>query len=495
MKHLSIHHAACSLAVAALLHSAPWGRSQEAAPAPTTPPATAKADAGKAQENPAPAAKITLNFRNAPVDAVLDHLSKAAGFVIIKDAPVSGTVDVWSHQPLTADEAVELLDTVLARQELAAIRTKRMLRIVARDDAIREDLPVAHGADPEDMPRSDAMATQIIPVKHADAAKMVENLKPLLAENAELSANTSSNSLILTDTRKNIRRMAMIVKALDTSISNITEVRVFPLEHAEAEDIASVINEVFEEPDSQSRSSSGPMEFFRRMRRGGGPGGRGGGGETSQNATSEAKTATTKVTAVGDEGSNCVVVSAASDIMTQITALIKQIDIPTQDDAVVEVYALKYADAEDVVEVLESIYSENSNTNENVPGNRRSGMFRGPGGGGPGGMMGGNAGNNDRSLGEADVAIVADTRTNSVVASASPTTMTAISKVIAKLDETPKNVTQIYIYHIENADLENLQEILEGMFEDIEDTGTTTSLAPGGGQAGGTGTGTGTRRN
>ncbi len=516
MKTLSPRQAAGSLALAALLHTAPWGWCQDA-PAPVAEPKAAETPAvaaevqpspapavapavaaeGQPSQSPAPADKIILNFRNAPVDAVLDHLSQAAGFVIVKDVPVSGTVDVWSHQPLTADEAVELLNTVLARQNLAAVRSDRVLRIVSKSSALTADLPVATGADPTAITRSDAMATQIIPIKHADAAKMVENLKPLLGEGSQLSANASSNSLILTDTRTNIRRMVLIVQALDTSISSITDIQVFPLEYAEAEDLATVVNKVFAKPDqTQSSNRNSPMQFFARMRRGG-PGG-GAPGEQEETESSEAKQATATVTAVGDERSNCLVVSASADVMPQIASLVKQVDVPTQDDAVVDVFSLRYADAEDVTEILQDIYASSSSTStQNIPGQRQFGMF----GGGPPGMPGMSSGrggtsqqsssSSSRSLGEAEVVAVADTRTNSVVVSASPTTLAAVTKVIEKLDATPKNVTQVYIYHIENADLENLQEILEGMFDDIEDTGTTTTLAPTGGARSNTSSGTG----
>lgn len=442
---------------------------------------------------PVPAGKILFNFRSAPVDAVLDHLSQAAGFIIVKDVPVSGSVDVWSHQPLDPDEAVELLNTVLARQGLAAVRTERVLRIVSRSAALAADLPVAAGADPEKINRSDSMATQIIPVKYADAAKLVENLRPLLGEGSQLSANASSNSLILTDTRTNIRRMVLIVKALDTSISNITEIRVFPLEHAKATDLAEVVNKVFAKPDqNQSTNRGGPMEFIARMRRGG-PGGMPGGGEQTEGGTSEAKLATASVTAVGDERSNSLVVSASDELMPQVAALVKQVDVPTEDAAVVEVYFLRYADAADVAEILQKVYTTSTtSSNQNASTQRQFGMF-----GGrmmPGGSQQQQQTSASRSLGEAEVKVVADTRTNALIVSASPTTLASVGKVIGKLDETPKNVNQIYIYRIENADLENLKTILQGLFDDIESTGTTTTLAPTGGTRTGTTTGTGTGR-
>lgn len=440
---------------------------------------------------PVPAGKILLNFRNAPVDAVLDHLSQAAGFIIVKDVPVSGSVDVWSHQPLDPGEAVELLNTVLARQGLAAVRTERVLRIVSRSAALAADLPVTAGADPATMDRSDSMATQIIPVKHADAAKLVDNLRPLLGEGSQLSANTSSNSLILTDTRTNIRRMAQIVRALDTSISAITEIRVFPLEHAKATELAEVVNKVFAKPDqNQNAARSNPMEFIARMRRGG-PGGMPG-GDQADGGPSEAKLATASVNAVGDERSNSLVVSASDELMPQIATLIRQVDVPTEDSAVVEVFPLRYADAAEVAEILQKVYASSASAAQTAPVQRQFGRF------GPMPQQQ-QAATATRSLGEAEMNVVADARTNSLVVSASPTTLASVAQVVAKLDETPKNVNQIYIYRIENADLDNLKTILQGLFDDIQSTGTTTTLAPTGGVRTGagttrTGTATGTTR-
>src|SRR5262245_3719394 len=37
---------------------------------------------------------LNLNFRNAPIDLVLEHLSKAAGFIIQMDSSVHGSVSV-----------------------------------------------------------------------------------------------------------------------------------------------------------------------------------------------------------------------------------------------------------------------------------------------------------------------------------------------------------------------------------------------------------------
>src|SRR5437867_1162686 len=70
---------------------------------------------------------LRLNFRGAPLNLVLDYLSDAAGFVINKEADVRGTVDVWSKEPLSKDEAVDLLNSVLKKNGCAVTRNGRIL--------------------------------------------------------------------------------------------------------------------------------------------------------------------------------------------------------------------------------------------------------------------------------------------------------------------------------------------------------------------------------
>jgi hypothetical protein len=108
------------------------------------------------------------------------------------------------------------------------------------------------------------MITQIIPVRYTDAAQLIENLQPLIPSYATLSANESSNAILLTDTQKNIRRMTEIIRALDTSISSISSVRVFPLQFADAKELATIVESIFKtEESTQGRNASRfPMPPF-----------------------------------------------------------------------------------------------------------------------------------------------------------------------------------------------------------------------------------------
>ena len=117
-------------------------------PATTSPPTTnqptvepqAPAVQSPATNAPAPAISseygadgLRVNFHGAPLNLVLDYLSDAAGFIINKQTDVKGTVEVWSKQPVTKDEAVELLNSVLKKNGYGMTRSGRILTIVAME--------------------------------------------------------------------------------------------------------------------------------------------------------------------------------------------------------------------------------------------------------------------------------------------------------------------------------------------------------------------------
>ena len=118
--------------------------------------------------------KISLNFKDASLDTVLDYLSQAIGFVIIKEGQVDGRVTVVSKQPVTPEEAVTILNAALRANGFAAIRSGRELRIIARDKAKKSNVPVHFGADPKEIDNTDEIITQVIPIQNVDAMKLRE---------------------------------------------------------------------------------------------------------------------------------------------------------------------------------------------------------------------------------------------------------------------------------------------------------------------------------
>jgi general secretion pathway protein D len=406
---------------------------------------------------------------------VLNYLSEAAGFIIVQEREVTGTISITSHQPITHDEAVDLLNSVLVERGYTALRHGRILKIVSRSAARTMDLPVRSGSDPETIPRRDELVTQIIPVRYADAGKLIENIRPLLNEDVTLSANESSNAMVITDTLTNIRRIAEIIRALDTSIANISLIRVFPLEYAGAREVADVIREVFAPADGAARAGAQGLQRMMeaRFRMGGGrPGGDTGTG------TSEARQAASRVVAVADDFTNSLVVSAPDELMPTIEQIVQQLDSNIADITEVRVFRLEHSDATELADLVNQLYYDLNTTGQTQAR------------GGAAAMRGRQGAATDqrsqRSLLQSRVIAVGDPRTNSLIVSAARETMMTIAEMVGRLDASSDKRQQVFMVPLEHADVENVAEVLRGMFE----TGTTT----GRGTARATTTGAGANR-
>jgi type II secretory pathway component GspD/PulD (secretin) len=416
---------------------------------------------------------LRLNFRGVPLDMVLNYLSEAAGFIIVLDTDVRGRVDVWSNQPVTKDEAVSLLNSVLKKNGYAAVRNDRTLTIVPGDSIKTRDIPVKKGNEPNEIPKNDEIVTQILPVRYINATQLTKDLTPLLPMSATMTANESGNSLVITDTQASIRRMAEIVKALDTSISSVSQIRVYPLKFADAKTVATVIKDLFQQQDSGQRSGQGlAAQFFQRMRGGGGGGGGpfGGGGDMGGGGGggSGGRVPTPKVLATSDDRSNSLVVSAPDDMISTIDELVKAIDTNVEDVTEVRVFKLKFADPTEMADLLAGLFPDDT---RNDTGNRGSVRFGGGmfGGGAFGGGRGqGNAAagqQSDRMKKMGKVIAVPDQRTASVVVSASRDLMTQIEQMITQLDSNPAKKQRVFVYSLENADVQEVAQMLRDMFD------------------------------
>jgi type II secretory pathway component GspD/PulD (secretin) len=410
---------------------------------------------------------LRLNFRGAPLSLVLDYLSDAAGFIINKETDVRGTVEVWSKEPLTKDEAVEVLNSVLKKNGCAVIRNGRILTIVAQDTAKTRDLPVDVGNNPEEVERGDEVVTQIIPVKYASVSQLVPNLELLLPTTATLSANESANSLILVATKTDIKRMLKIVTALDTSIASVSSIRVIPLKYADAKETATLISTLFTpQGGSQSGSTSSRGSFF-SMLGGGGPfgdrGGRGGdssrrGGSSSSGGGAAAK----NVVAVGDDRSNSLVISAPADLLATIESMVQEIDQEVTDVTELRVFRLVNADPTETADQLAVLFPDPTTSTSGNQGPMPPFFFRGSSSSRRGGATGSTDSDRAKKMGR--VLAVPDPRTSSIIVTASKTLMPQIADMIAELDSDRGRKEVVGFYDLQNADPQDVQSALQDLF-------------------------------
>ena len=412
-----------------------------------------------------PTGDLRLNFRGVPLEMVLNYLSEAAGYIIVLETEVKGKVDVWSNQPVSQEEALTLLNSVLNKNGYAALRNGRTLTIVSKESARRREIPVKTGNDPVNIPKSDEMVTQIIPIRYINAAQLTENLKPLIPTEANLTANEAGNALILTDTQASVRHMAEIIRALDNSATGANSIRVFALQYADAKEIASVLKDLFPSTDTSRNNNNGGRGGgggFPGFPGGFGGGGGGGGGGATPTAT---RTSAAKVIAVADEHSNSVVVNAPEDVMPSIEDIIRNVDTNVQDVTELRVFRLRYADPSEMASVLASLFPDDTKTTDNSRGQVRFGG--GPFGGfNPGAAAGADTSSTAKK--KTRVLAVADARTSSVIVSAARGLMAQIEQMIQQLDNNPARKQKVFVYDLQNADPVQVQDVLRNLFENTQ---------------------------
>ena len=347
---------------------------QNVAPAPG--PAPVKAAAPDTSVRPTaarPAPKpgeLRFNFRGAPLETVLNYMSDAAGFIIVLETPVRGTVDMWSSQPVTREEAVQLLNQALNKNGYSASVQGRSLIVSSKDEAKKKNIPIRTGNDPQEIPMNAELVMQIIPLRRIDATQAARDLATLIPGSATLTANQDSNSLVVTDTNINVRHIVEIVSALDTSADTVSTMKVFQLKNADPVEMAQLITNIFSSPSQgqgANASRGGATGGFPGFPGFGGRGGSTGGGSRTGGASGRtggggaaSTSRSTPVVAIADARTYSVIVTASKDAMPEIGEIIAQLDASTARKQKVFVYTMENANVKHVETVLKNLFQSSN---------------------------------------------------------------------------------------------------------------------------------------
>jgi general secretion pathway protein D len=368
------------LGIAALTTSL-WA--QDAAPAVVnqpTPPTPAARGAGT----------LRFNFRGAPLETVLNYLSEAAGYIIVLETPVRGTVDAYSAQPVTREEALQLVNGALNKNGYTSIVSGRTITISSKDDAKKKNLPIRTGNDPEEIPMTAEMFIQIIPLRHLDSATAARDLATLLPGSSTITANADSNSLLVTDTNINLKQVVSLVNALDTSSDTVSTMKIFKLQNADPYEMATLLTNLYAPATSQAGRGGLPGQFGR----GGFPGGFGGfpgfgaagfgggntgggntggrdrgtGGGSTRGGTGRGgntSVRTVPVVAVADPRTFSVIVTAAKEQMPDIAEMVTQLDASSARKQQAFIYTMENANVKQVETILKSLFQTTRSTTTN----------------------------------------------------------------------------------------------------------------------------------
>lgn len=345
-----------------------------------------------------------LNWDAAPVDIVFQTYGEQVGKTILKDPSVpNATITLKSRegQKLSKEEYLEAIEVVL---EMNGIHLEpygeKFIRAVPRGKARKEGIPLY--MDITDVPE-DAKDGRVISVMISfksiatdEAQKALENFK---SDTGMLNVFERTNSILVTDTWQNIKRMDEIARAMDISSPVLEQVFVYQVENASANDIKTALEQIVQESQKEQekngkavQNSSGANSGMINRPLGGtrllGP---------NRNQPEQPKPLESTVTSMSDadrgmirgkvliladERSNKLVIITSKSNYDFFEKVIKQLDVETTPDTVVKVYRLKYAEAEEVADMINDLIGNapssksNSKSNQNAAARGQGGTTR-----------------------------------------------------------------------------------------------------------------------
>ena len=147
---------------------------------------------------------LSMDFQNANIKNIFRIIAEVSGFNIVLSPDVSGTVNIRLID-VPWNQAFEL---IMENNGLGRLCEGNIIRIVPNSTLLA--LQVA-----------EPLVTEMIRINYADIAEMIQNLGGLKSPRGNITADTRTNTLILTDIREKVEEMISVIKTLDVKTPQV----------------------------------------------------------------------------------------------------------------------------------------------------------------------------------------------------------------------------------------------------------------------------------
>ena len=331
-----------------------------------------------------------LAFNEAPVDLVLEAYATEVGKTVIPapDLPkASITLRSLEGQTLTKKEYLEAIEVTLTMNGVVLEpRGDKFLRALPRK-TVRTHGIALRMDDKGNLPEEGRVVSQMIVFKNIAVDEAQKALEGFKAPEGLFQVFERTNAILVTDTQENINRMLEVVRAIDVATPVLEDVFVRQVEYALATDIKEHLETIVTESQKdEQQKKSGPKQS-------GAPGF--GSSQPSPRpsllnlrnrlgqqqpqapvntpnanliaAVSDADRGMIrgKVLIVADERSNKLIIITNKSNMDFFDKVIKTLDVETTPEVQIDVIRLKYAEAEDVEQMLNDLIGASSSSSSN----------------------------------------------------------------------------------------------------------------------------------
>ncbi|MGF6164859.1 general secretion pathway protein D [Pseudomonas sp. 2725] len=178
--------------------------------------------------------KWQLAMNNAELRDIVEEISNILGTTVVLDPKVSGRITVMSRQALDREGVRRLFYSVLDAHNFTVIDEGDRILITPVAEA-----RTRAGQGTVKTTTASQFVTEVIALNTGSATDIAGLVRPLVSANGYVGPSVSANALVLTDTAANVKRIARVIRELDSGQNNLHAV--VQLKHAQAGDVAPVI--------------------------------------------------------------------------------------------------------------------------------------------------------------------------------------------------------------------------------------------------------------
>lgn len=163
--------------------------------------------------------KITLNYRDVPIDDILRAISEQVDLNIVKSPEITKTVTVSVTQvPLG-----EALNQILSAYDCGYVASENIIRVVPASQLTQE---------------TEKTVSKIYRVWYANVKEVEAAITKILTKRGTIAASIGTSNIIVTDTETNIKAIDNFLEEIDRPTPLImVEVRIYDIKNTNALDI------------------------------------------------------------------------------------------------------------------------------------------------------------------------------------------------------------------------------------------------------------------
>jgi general secretion pathway protein D len=297
---------------------------------------------------------IKLNFQNVPVQAIIPLYTQITGKKIIQDSALNGEpLRIVAPDPLPVKEAIAYIEATLLLNGYAIIPVdSKTVKLIHHSGGKN---PASHGLKVytaiHDLPQTEEICHFVMSLEHISPDEASKAFQQVIKLNTfgSITPATNSAALIITENSVTIRSIYEIAKVIDVPPAEIAN-EMIQLERSDAESIAEIISEIFEEREEAAQSAAASTPSAPAMPAA--PNAQRSPAATAQAALNSANTnpSVAKVKVIPHRRTNSLLVIARPVDITYIRGLVEKLDQPT-DSVTFLKRKLSYIDVGDFLPV------------------------------------------------------------------------------------------------------------------------------------------------